>query len=63
LQSMHDLMHGRTTLLIAHRLNTVRQASQIIVLENGRVVESGSYESLSRAGGIYSALVQAGAGS
>ena len=63
LQSMHDLMHGRTTLLIAHRLNTVRQASQIIVLENGRVVESGSHESLSRVGGIYSALVQAGAGS
>jgi len=63
LQSMHDLMHGRTTLLIAHRLNTVRQASQIIVLENGRLVESGSHESLSHSGGNYSALVQAGAGS
>jgi ATP-binding cassette subfamily C protein CydD len=61
LDSIHDLMHGRTTLLIAHRLNTVRQASGIIVLESGRVAESGTHASLLKSGGIYASLVQAGA--
>ena len=60
LNSMHDLMQGRTTLLIAHRLNTVRQAGQIIVLEAGRVAERGTHQSLTSAGGLYASLVQAG---
>ncbi|HCC78668.1 MAG: thiol reductant ABC exporter subunit CydD [Chloroflexi bacterium GWB2_49_20] len=61
LHSLHDLMNGRTTLLIAHRLNTVRQASGIIVLDSGRVAETGTHASLLKSGGIYASLVQAGA--
>jgi ATP-binding cassette subfamily C protein CydD len=61
LKSIHSLVHGRTTLLIAHRLNTVQQAGSIIVLEAGRVVESGTHASLLRSGGAYANLVQAGA--
>jgi thiol reductant ABC exporter CydD subunit len=61
LDSIHDLVHGRTTLLIAHRLSTVRQASSIIVLESGRVVETGTHASLLKSGGVYAGLVHAGA--
>jgi thiol reductant ABC exporter CydD subunit len=60
LQSMHDLMNGCTTLLIAHRLNTVRQASQIIVLESGRVAETGTHQALLERRGLYAGLLQAG---
>jgi thiol reductant ABC exporter CydD subunit len=60
LDSIHDLVQGRTTLLIAHRLNTVQQANSIIVLEAGRVVETGTHASLLRSGGSYANLVQAG---
>ena len=47
---------GRTTLVIAHRLATVRSADQIYVLERGRVVESGSHEHLMDLSGLYSRL-------
>ena len=60
LDSIHDLVHGRTTLLVAHRLNTVRQAANIVVLESGRVVETGTHASLLKAGGVYASLLQAG---
>jgi len=61
IKSIHDLVQGRTTLLIAHRLNTVQQAGNIIVLESGQVVESGTHASLLRSGGAYASLVMAGA--
>ena len=61
LDSIHSLVHGRTTLLIAHRLNTVQQAGNIIVLASGKVVESGTHASLLRSAGAYANLVQAGA--
>lgn len=61
LDSIHNLMNQRTTLLIAHRLSTVRQADNIIVLDSGRVVESGSHDSLLKSAGTYASLVQAGA--
>ncbi len=53
------LATGRTVMLIAHRLSTVRRADHIVVLEAGQVVEQGSHDDLARAGGLYSRLLQA----
>lgn len=58
-KAMRRLAQGRTTLLIAHRLQTARGADRIVVLENGRVVESGPHEELVRAGGPYAKLWEA----
>jgi len=51
-------MKNRTTLVIAHRLSTVKQADRIIVLENGRVIETGTHASLINQGGLYSNLAK-----
>ena len=50
------LLHGRTGLVIAHRLATIRNADRIIVLQDGRVVETGSHDQLMRARGLYAQL-------
>ena len=57
-QALARLTAGRTTLVIAHRLSTVRGADRIYVLEAGRVVEVGRHDDLVRAGGLYSRLAQ-----
>jgi ATP-binding cassette subfamily B multidrug efflux pump len=56
--AMARLMHGRTAFVIAHRLSTIRNADVILMMEHGRIVETGSHESLLAAGGRYAALYQ-----
>ncbi|HET9955723.1 MAG TPA: ATP-binding cassette domain-containing protein, partial [Polyangiaceae bacterium] len=55
-RSLDKLVVGRTTLIIAHRLSTVRHADVIYVLEGGRIVEAGTHESLIAEGRQYSML-------
>jgi ATP-binding cassette subfamily B protein len=54
--ALDRLMRGRTTLVIAHRLATVRQADRILVFDHGRVVEEGTHERLVQRGGLYARL-------
>lgn len=55
-EGLKHLMRGRTTFVIAHRLSTIRRADQILVIENGLIVERGTHESLYTLGGRYYSL-------
>lgn len=55
-RSIHHISRGRTTLIIAHRLSTVRRADRIIVMDEGTVVEEGNHDDLVDLGGLYSRL-------
>ena len=54
--ALQKLMEGRTTLVIAHRLSTIRDADLIVVMDAGRVVETGTHGALGRSGGLYARL-------
>ncbi len=55
--ALEQLMRGKTTLVVAHRLSTVRNADRIVVLRRGRIVEQGSHDDLLQRGGEYSRLL------
>jgi ATP-binding cassette subfamily B protein len=57
-EALKSALAGRTSIVIAHRLSTVVQADQILVIENGRVIESGRHDELVAKGGLYFDLYQ-----
>ena len=57
--ALDEVMRHRTTFVIAHRLSTVRNATRILVFENGRIVETGTFDELVRIGGRFAALAKA----
>ncbi|MEA2254114.1 MAG: ATP-binding cassette, subfamily bacterial, partial [Solirubrobacteraceae bacterium] len=59
-EALDQLAEGRTTIAIAHRLSTVRDADQIVVLDGGRVVERGAHDELMVRGGRYATLAARG---
>jgi subfamily B ATP-binding cassette protein MsbA len=55
-QAMEELLRGRSTLIIAHRLSTVRRADRVVVIDAGRVIEEGSHTQLLADNGLYARL-------
>jgi ATP-binding cassette, subfamily B, beta-glucan exporter len=57
--ALDEVMKGRTTFVIAHRLATIRDATCILVFNNGAIIESGTYDELVKKGGAFATLVKA----
>ena len=57
-QALHNASRGRTTIIIAHRLSTIRDADRLIVLEHGRIVEEGTWDTLAAGGGAFERLMR-----
>ena len=57
--ALDEVMKGRTTFVIAHRLSTIRNATRILVFDNGRVIESGTFDELVAQGGRFAELARA----
>ena len=55
-EALENLMAGRTSIVVAHRLSTVASLDRIVVLEEGKIVEDGTHATLSQAGGVYESL-------
>ena len=55
-KALGELLRGRTSIVIAHRLSTIREADQILVMDDGRIVQRGSHGELLEAGGLYADL-------
>jgi ABC-type multidrug transport system fused ATPase/permease subunit len=58
-QALDDLVKGRTVITIAHRLSTIRNADRVVVMEQGRIVEIGSFAELSHSEGHFSRMLAA----
>ena len=58
MQNLNNYIHGKTAIIIAHRLSTVKNANNIIVLENGEIMEQGNHKDLTKLKGIYYELVK-----
>ena len=58
-EALDNLIQGRTTIAIAHRLSTLRKADRLVVMDRGQVVEIGNHDDLLARGGAYHALYQA----
>ena len=56
--ALDDVFKGKTVLVVAHRLSTIRKADQILVMKNGMVIETGTHEKLMERAGYYSLLVK-----